>query len=325
MAATITTTPIGFLSHDGKSQIKGLIWQQENMVRARGAKPRGIVQIVHGMVEYVGRYDEFARYLAQRGFVVCGVDHIGHGKSVSGPDELGCLPVDGKEILIEDVHELRRTIAARYSQQTPYFLFGHSMGSFIVRAYLARYGEGLTGAIVCGTGQQPLIMSKLGNFLARRIAAMKGVDYRSALLDGMGAGSFSKGIKDARTPLDWISVDNAVVDAYLADELCGAMFSAGGYATLTDLTGEVVSLASARRVPVDLPLLYVAGAEDPVGDCGSGVRKAADLMKRAGVKQVDLVLYEGMRHEILNEPDRQRVFAETAAWMEDKICPAATS
>ena len=153
----------------------------------------------------------------------------------------------------------------------------------------------------------------------------RGTDYRSAFLDGLGAGAFAKQIENARTPFDWLSTDPAVVDAYIADEMCGAMFSAGGYATLTDLTGEVVTRACAAKVPHDLPVLFVAGAEDPVGGCGKGVHAAAELLRGAGVRRVDEVLYPGMRHEILNEPGRAQVYADIAQWMEEHACEKPTS
>ncbi len=326
MATTVSASSLGFLSHDGISQIKGLVWTPDRAGASRGSTPRGIVQIIHGMAEHIGRYDDFARFLASRGFVVCANDHIGHGKSAASLDALGCLPSEGgADVLIEDVHELRKTVAARYARQTPYIMFGHSMGSFILRAYLARHAEGLSGAIICGTGQQPLVLSKMGHMFARRIAASKGDNYKSTFLDGLGAGSFSKKIENARTPFDWISTDPKVVDAYIADEMCGVMFSAGGYATLTDLTSEIVTAACAEQVPHDLPVLFIAGALDPVGAFGKGVRAAADQMIRAGVKQVDVTIYEGMRHEILNEPDHRRVYADVATWIEEHACNQATS
>lgn len=324
MDTTVAVAPIGFLSHDGTSTIKGLVWEPERTRGSRRVAPRGVIQIVHGMVEHVGRYDEFARFLVEQGFVVCAADHIGHGKSVASADELGCLPVDGKETLIEDVHELRKTVTARYSRQTPYIMFGHSMGSFVTRAYLARHGEDVAAAVICGTGQQPLVLSKAGNALARFLAKTKGADYRSKLLDGMGVGAFAKQIENPRTPHDWVCTDPAVVDAYIADELCGAMFSVGGYATLTDLTGEVVSPSCAAKVPKGLPVLFVAGAEDPVGACGKGVRAAADLLRRAGVRDVEVKLYEGMRHEILNELGRAQVYTEVVGWIEEHACQSTS-
>lgn len=313
--SAVKTGRIGYRSSDGKTQIRALTWEPE---KNPGIAPAGIVQIVHGMSEHVERYDEFARYLVSRGYIVCANDHIGHGESVADPSEWGCLPsVGGKEVLVNDVHELRKTVASRYARQTPYIMFGHSMGSFIVRAYLARFAEGLAAAVICGTGQQPLLLSKFGNLVARRIAASKGDAYKSTFLDGLGAGSFAKKIDNPRTEFDWISTDDAVVDAYIADESCGVMFSAGGYATLTDLTGEVVTAAAAGAVPADLALLFIAGALDPVGDMGKGVERAVEQYRRAGVETVDLKLYEGMRHEILNEPGRAEVYADVADWIDE--------
>lgn len=326
MSASVEVATIGFLSYDGTSTIKGQVWKPvETRNRRQGSAPRGVVQIVHGMVEHVGRYDDFARFLVGRGFVVCAADHIGHGRSVADPSQLGCLPPDGKEVLVEDVHELRKTVSARYSRQTPYFLFGHSMGSFITRAYLARHGQGVRGAVLCGTGQQPLLLSKAGNALARFLVHAKGPEYRSALLDSMGVGAYAKQVDHPRTSDDWLCTDPAVVDAYIADELCGAMFSVGGYATLTDLTGEVAAASCAESVPKDLPVLFVAGAEDPVGACGKGVRAAAEQFRRAGVRSVEVKLYEGMRHEILNEPGRAQVYTDVVDWIEEHECDQPTS
>ena len=181
--STVTTAPVGFLSHDGVSMIKGIEWKPAEVRGRKRAAPRGVVLIVHGMVEHVGRYDEFARFLAQRGFVVCAADHIGHGKSVSSLDDLGCLPVEGKEILIEDVHELRKTVTARYSRQTPCILFGHSMGSFIVRAYLARHGEGLSGAALATIISQFLSFILL--FVGARVSGCIPIRLRSVAFTPM--------------------------------------------------------------------------------------------------------------------------------------------
>ena len=310
----ITKTEIGYRSHDGMSQIHALLW-----LPRKGAivAPRAIVQLVHGLAEHIDRYDDFACFLAGCGYVVCANDHIGHGKSVSEASQRGCLPLeDGAHVMLEDVHELRKLIAGRYAQQTPYFLFGHSMGSFIVRVYLSRHAEGLAGAIICGTAQQPALVSAGGQRLACMIARTKGVDYRSGFLHKMGAGSYSKAIDNARTPFDWLSTDPAVVDAYIADEACGFMFSAGGYAALTSLTGEMVSKDCVSLIPRNLPLFFIAGADDPVGACGKGVRAAVEQLRQAGVEHLECKLYDGMRHEILNEPDHARVYDDVAAWLE---------
>lgn len=305
---------VEFKSHDGTSTIRGLVW-----LPSAGGQPRGVVQLVHGMSEYVGRYERFARFLAGEGFIVCGEDHIGHGHSVEDPQQLGCLPPDGADVLIADVHELRGIVTARAGAGVPYVIFGHSMGSFITRAYLARHGRGVAAAVLCGTGQQPVALSKAGNVLSRMLCALRGPSYRSSFIDGLGAGAYAKQIENARTPADWICTDEAVVDAYNADELCGFMFSVGGYAALTSLTGEVATDACARRVPTELPVLFIAGEQDPVGVCGAGVRSAAEQLQRAGVADVSVLLYEGMRHEVLNEPGYERVQADVLAWLEERL------
>lgn len=309
------TQRLGFASHDGASRIHALLWQPDK----RTAVPRGIVQIVHGMAEHIDRYEPFARYLVSQGFVVCANDHVGHGKSVQDEVDLGHLPLNGgNEVLIEDVHELRGLAASRFASTVPYVMFGHSMGSFVTRSYLTRHGEGLAAAVLCGTGHQPRLLSRAGNMLSRAIAASKGERYRSTFVDSLGAGAFSKAIADARTDLDWISTDPAVVDEYIADPACGQMFTVGGYATLTSLTLEATDASRAGLVPHELPLLFIAGAEDPVGDCGVGAKRAVAQYRAAGVESVDLRLYEGMRHEILNEPDKERVYADVEQWLKSK-------
>lgn len=315
---------ITFPSADGASQIRALVWwpafcnpqAQGQEKAAQEAKLRGIVQIVHGMVEHVERYDHLARYLTNKGFIVCAGDHIGHGKSVASESELGILPTNGKEIMIADVHALRQHVQASCPAGLPYGIFGHSMGSFVTRAYISRHGEGIAAAVICGTGQQPRLVSKAGNLLSKSMANAKGHQYRSKMIDSIGVGAYAKAVPNARTNVDWISSDPAVVDAYIADPLCGATFSVGGYATLTSLTDEIASATCAAAVPKDLPCLFVSGAEDPVGANGKGVRAAATQLQKADVKTVEVKLYEGMRHEILNEQGKEQVYRGVSAWFE---------
>ncbi len=308
------------LSADGKSWLRVLVWLPDPVYPRRGA-----VQLVHGMAEHIERYDSFARFLAGLGYVVFGHDHIGHGKSVSEPDELGHMPLyGGKEVLLEDVLRVRKNALelAREREGLPLFLFGHSMGSFVVRASISRNPEGLAGAVLSGTGNQARALSLAGRTLAHILGAVRGAEHRSRLLDSMAIGAFSSAIKDARTESDWISTDPAVVDAYIADPLSGQAFSVGGYATLTDLTQEVVTKKSAAAVPHGLPLLFIAGAEDPVGECGRAVEAAAQLYRSQGVEDVRVVIYPHMRHEILNEPQRSAVYADVEQWFTDCLVNA---
>lgn len=314
MAQIVERQTLGFSSKDASSQIKGLLWQLQG---TKPSSPRGIVQIVHGMTEYVGRYDAFARFLASEGYVVCGHDHIGHGKSVSDSADWGHMPVEGgREALVEDVGQLRSLVSARYARSVPYFIFGHSMGSLILRNYLAGHGEGLAGAVICGTANKPVAVSRLGNFLARYLAKRKGERYVSSFLHSMADGAYSKAIPNPRTPFDWLSVNEANVDAFIADEACGFPFTVGAYAALTSLSADAARVDLAVRVPHDLPLLFIAGENDPVGASGKGVYAAADVMRMAGVSSIDVILYEGMRHEILNEAESGKVYADVLAWLE---------
>jgi alpha-beta hydrolase superfamily lysophospholipase len=301
-----------FSSHDNASTIHALIWEPESTA----AVPRGIIQIIHGASEHCTRYRHFASFLTNAGFIVCADDHIGHGKSAGSEENLGHLPVKGGlDALIDDEHQLRQTVAARYPQETPYIMLGHSMGSFMLRAYIARYGAGLAAAILSGTGHQAAGLSAFGNFASRLIARFRGPTHHSNFLHNLGMGAFSQAIPDARTPLDWLSIDPAVVDAYIADEHCGMMFTAGGYATLTELTGDSVSPQNAARVPKELPLLFISGGKDPVGENGAAVIKAAQLYRDAGVNRVDLKIYEDLRHEILNEPTRETIYQDIIDWL----------
>lgn len=313
-------TPLGFLSADGSTPVRAVLWQPAAV--AAGARPRGIVQIVHGMAEHIDRYEAFAAFLAAHGFVVCGHDHLGHGRTAPDPASRGVLdPAAGADAdaLVADVGGLRSIVSARYARDVPYFLFGHSMGSLVLRVYLASHGEGLAGAIICGTAHQPLPVSKAGNLLARATVALRGADARSNLLHSLADGAFSRQVSDPRTPFDWLTRDQAEVDAFIADETSGFMFSAGAYAALTDLAFRAALPRTFASVPRDLPILFIAGDADPVGSKGRGVTRAAKLMGAAGVADVSLKLYEGMRHEILNELGREEVYQDILAWLDARL------
>lgn len=307
------TTTISYPSHDNASTIRALVWEPDDAARP-DFTPRAVVQIVHGMSEHVERYAPFAEFLVGRGFVVCANDHVGHGKT-AGERDLGHMPLaNGADVLVEDVHALREKVCERYPHAR-HVMFGHSMGSFVTRVYLTRHADGLSAAILCGTGQQPRIQTVAGRVITRLIAQIRGERHVSRFVDSLGAGAYGRAIKDARTDVDWISSDPDVVDEYIADPLCGQPFTVGAYATLASLVAEATDARLARRVPKDLPLLFVAGAEDPVGDCGRGVARAVDEYRNAGVRLVEMGIYPGARHEILNEPCREAVWHDVEEFL----------
>lgn len=299
-------------SSDGASQLRVSLW----IPYLPEASLKGIVQIVHGMEEHIDRYNDFATFLARNGFVVGAHDHVGHGKSVADARDLGHITINhGEDVLVDDVDRVRKALFESF-EELPYFIFGHSMGSFVTRVYLSEHAQGVKGAVLCGTGNQPYALARSGNLLAHSIGAVKGERFKSHVIDNMGAGGFSRAIKDARTPLDWISVDPAVVDAYIDDPLCGVMFTVGGYAALTGVVSQAVSPKVAARIPKDLPMLFISGAEDPVGENGEAVVRAVELYRKAGVRDVSLILYPGMRHEILNEPGKMSVYDDVLGWFD---------
>ncbi len=307
------TTTISYPSHDNASTIRALVWEPDDAARP-DFSPRAVVQIVHGMSEHVERYAPFAEFLVGRGFVVCANDHVGHGKT-AGEHDLGHMPLaNGADVLVEDVHALREKVCERYPHAR-HVMFGHSMGSFVTRVYLTRHADGLSAAILCGTGQQPRIQTVAGRVITRLIAQIRGERHVSRFVDSLGAGAYGRAIKDARTDVDWISSDPDVVDEYIADPLCGQPFTVGAYATLASLVDDATDARLARRVPKDLPLLFVAGAEDPVGDCGRGVARAVDEYRNAGVRLVEMGIYPGARHEILNEPCREAVWHDVEEFL----------
>ena len=308
----IVRDPIRFTSGDGTTNIHAFLWHDPSC-----KKPKGIVQVVHGMAEHIARYDKFARFLVSRGYTVCGHDQLAHGASAT-PDTWGVLPAkNGKDILLQDIGTLSDTVAGSVGRDVPFFMFGHSLGSYLVRAYITRRGGNLAGAVLSGTGHVSPAVSHAGHALARALSAKGGDGTKSQLLHDMGVGAYAKQVKNAKTDCDWLSYDEGNVAAYQSDERCGFMFSAGGYAMLTSLTGEVCSAKSAKRIPKTLPLLFVSGADDPVGSNGKGVKKAYEMARAAGVQDLQLKLYANMRHEILNEAEHETVFEDIAGWLDD--------
>ncbi|MGN0075695.1 MAG: alpha/beta fold hydrolase [Parafannyhessea sp.] len=310
---------VSFASSDGSTTVRGYAWWDHDPRDRTDERPKAVVLLVHGMAEHIERYDAFARWLACHGYLVCGHNQIGHGSSCPR-ERWGCLPAHGgAAYLVEDVERLRRLATSWCAPGTPCFVFGHSMGSFVARSYASHHGDAIDGAVICGTGFVDPRKARFGNALARLIARVRGDDAKSRFLHAMADGSYAKKVPARRTDFDWLSHNRANVDAYIADDACGFMFSAGGYATLMGITAEVCTPECARNVPPALPLLYISGAEDPVGDMGRGVTAAAELARKAGSTDVTVRLFQGMRHEILNEDDAPEVYRCVLAWLEQRL------
>lgn len=305
-------TDSSFLSADGKTAIR------VRRCAPEGA-PRAVIQLAHGIAEHVERYDNFAAYLAEHGFLVVANDHLGHGMSAGDAAALGFFsPVRGWDMVLSDMHTLYTRTHGDFPA-LPYILLGHSMGSFLARSYLCKYPGGLSGAILSGTGQQPGPLLTAGLAAGRLEIRRHSPQYRSKLLNTLAFGSYNRRCKPRRTEYDWLSRDEAVVDAYIADPLCGFTASAG---LLTDMLGGIRYVQDSenlRKMDKALPVFFFAGDADPVGDYGKGVRRAYASFLAAGMQDVTLKLYPGCRHECLNELNKAEVYADVLAWLELKL------
>ena len=302
---------ITYPSADKKTTIHAYVWYPQGGIRA-------VVQIVHGMAEYALRYAPFAEYLAGRGFLVCAEDHLGHGRSVLSNRELGYFDGgDGSATVLKDIRRLTQ-IMRDEAGPVPYFMMGHSMGSFFCRKYISVYGAELAGAVIMGTGFQPAIATGFGKFMASLIALFRGWKHRSRFIDRLAFGSYNSGF-GGRTPYDWLSADRANVDRYIADDLCGVTFTCGGFCTLFSIVGQACSRSVIAATPKDLPVFLVAGGDYPVGGRSRGVVKLYDKYNRAGLTDVGMTIYKGCRHEILNDECSSQVMEDIAVFLSEHI------
>ena len=296
-------------SKDGLTQIHAIEWIPE-------AEVRGILQIAHGMVEFIDRYDRFASFMASQGFYVVGNDHLGHGKSVTDEAQLGFFAEpDGNGCVIGDMQQLREDTQKKYPG-LPYFLLGHSMGSFLARQYIELFGKGLAGAIIMGTGYQQPATLAAAIALSSLLMKTKGGHYRSEMINNMALGSYNASFEPARTKNDWLYKDEAIVDAYVANPLNQFVFTLNGYNNLFRGLRFAQNQSNIDKIPKDLPILVVSGEKDPVGEFGKGPRTVAQIYEKAGIRDVTLKLYEDDRHEILNELDKETVDRDILQWIE---------
>ncbi len=265
-------------------------------------KPVGVIQFVHGMSEYVKRFEPVANFLTERGYVFCGHDHAGHGESIHKPENKGFFAEEnGWDKLIADTMQVHESLKSEYPNLT-HVLYGHSMGSLIARSCAGRYGECFDAFIWESTaGPNPSL--PLGKLLAKTIVLLKGSHALSKTLNALVFGPFVASVKKRRTTFDWLSHDPEVVDAYLGDPMCGFSFRVAAYLDMFHGVGEVNCRKWALTVP-NAPIYIVSGDEDPVGDFGRGVKKVVNMLLRAGKTRIVFQLYHGGRHELHNETFR---------------------
>jgi alpha-beta hydrolase superfamily lysophospholipase len=278
---------------------------------------RAVVQVAHGMCEYIGRYEEYAKHLCSRGIVLAGNDHPGHGDTPKREDgEILGYFADGDagiDITLDAMYKMSEFLLDRYEDK-PLVLLGHSMGSFLARLYLTEHSEYLDGAIIMGTGG-PDAPTGAGIALANLIMLFCGGKHRSRLLCNIQQSGYLARCEKSEGKNAWLTRDGEIVRRYGEDEYCNYVFTSSGYRDLFTMLGQVSTPEWAKRVPTDLPILLISGEDDPVGSFGKGVAKVAAMLTSAGASRLTSVLIPGARHEVLNEIDRENTYALIDEWL----------
>ncbi len=278
-------------------------------------KIKGIIQIIHGMAEHAGRYREFAEELTNCGYFVIAGDLRGHGKTEKTMEDLGFFAgTNGWEIVLEDLFLINAGARKKFPG-LPVFLLGHSMGSFFARDYAHTYGDRIAGVLLSGTGGDPGIMGEVGIFLAKREIKKNGKRHRSRLLDNLLFGNFNKRFKNTITKFDWLSRDKEKVNAYVADPLCGYVPTSIFFLDLFGGVKKINKKINISKMPEDLPMLFLSGRKDPVGNNGRGVVQICKKYKKN--KNISLKLYKEGRHEMLNEINRKAVYCDVVNWLDN--------
>jgi len=304
---------LSFKSRDGETNIHAIRWIPEG-------EPRAILQIVHGMQEYIDRYDEFARFLAERGILVTGNDHLGHGQSrpENGPYGYFCK-YDAATVLVRDVHRLKKMNQEKYPG-VPYIILGHSFGSFVTREYISRYGTGIDSVIIMGTGMTSGALVGVSKCLCKIQKLFLGDKHKAKMLNSIAFGTYLDKIDNPRTEFDWLSHNEADIDKYIANPANNFMFTVNGFSTMAELLSRVQNPKKMGRIPKELPILLIAGKEDPVGSYGAAVEQLYNIYKNElKIKSVELKLYDGLRHEILNEIGKEAVYEDLLNWINKRI------
>ena len=297
---------ISFPSADGKSTVHGEIYTPIS------GEIRGVIQLSHGMIDYVGRYSLVAEFFTSHGYVFAGNDHLGHGKTAATDSDLGYFADDDG-----DLHTMNKHLRATY-QGVPIILMGHSMGSFLSRLYVERHPHSISAHIIHGTGgPNPLL--PFGKALAKWKTFFRGKKYRSKTLAALAFSGYNARFDKSEGQNAWLTRDGAMVSGRSSDRLTNYVFTISAYADLFKMVGDSNSKAWFEQYPKELPTLVISGADDPVGNFGRGPDYVYKQLMVSGVGDVSLKLYEGARHELFNEINRQEVFEDMLVWIEGAV------
>ncbi len=311
MTSEILQKDICFKSSNGENIVSGAIYSNPNVVA------KGIVQISHGMCEYIGRYQDFIKYLTQNGYIVAANDHLGHGKTAKEGLYGYFSKEKGAKHILLDLYQMNQ-ITHQHFPNLPYFLLGHSMGSFFARLFAAVYPDAIDGLILSGTAG-PMAGIDAGIILTEFLCKTKGETYRSPMVQKMAFGNYLSKIDNPKTDFDWICRDERVVDEYCKDSQCMFTFTVGAFHELFSTLRAVSSHSWAQKIRKDMPVFLFAGDADPVGNYGKGVIAVQQMLEKSGVEDIELILYANGRHEMLNELNHTKVYRDVLGWLDRHI------
>ena len=302
-----------WLTMDDGLEIYVRCWHNKNI------EPRGVVQIVHGMAEHIERYNDFAQFLLSHGFIVYGEDHRGHGKTAEKAGIFGYFAEKaGFDRVVSDVYQVTQHIKEQHPT-LPLFIFGHSLGSFITRRFIQKYSSEIFGVILSGTAGNPGVAAKLGKALAKWEIKKYGPKEPSHLMNRVIFGSYNKGFENVKNKFSWLSRDEEVVENYLKDPYCGFICSASFFYDLLTGLQMIHKDEDIQQIRKDLPILFISGDKDPVGAYAKGVKQAINQYKENGLKNIEAILYEEGRHEMLNEINKDEVYNDILRWLNHSL------
>lgn len=295
----------------------------KNTIHARkclpDGKPRAVIQIVHGIAEHINRYDDFMLFLANNGFAVAGDDHLGHGQSVTRPEELGFFDDEnGWDKVVADVGTLREMMHGEFPD-VPYIFFGHSMGSFLTRTFIIQNPDKYDAAIISGTGHQAKALVFAGLAMGNAVVKLHGARADGKMLNDIAFGTYNRKIDFPMTDFDWLSRDYENVKKYIADPMCGFVCKASLYRDMLSGVKFVTDQSNIDKMSKEQPIYFMSGDNDPVGDYGKGVDRAYKAFCKAGLHDVMIRLYPGGRHEMLNEINKDQVYQDILNWLNEKL------
>lgn len=296
----------GLPTLDKQNELHVIAWEPQGQIKA-------VLQISHGMTEYIDRYDELAHFLAERGIYVIGNDHLGHGKSVKCKEDFGYFaPGDPSKIVVDNLYMITKKIQAEHTN-VPYILLGHSMGSFLARRYVMTYGKHIDGCLLLGTGRKSRMVLVFGKCMTAILSLIQGDYYPSKLMRKLSTGNFDSFFNEKEG--NWCTKDAEIIKACENDPYCDFIFTINGYKLLIDTVSFIQKQKNIRRIPQNLPIRFLSGDEDPVGDFGKAIKDICQKYQEAGLAEVSMKLYHGDRHELYHETDRQDVFEDIYQWI----------